>query len=107
MAAVAAVAAGFEFGLEFVEASGARRRETLPTCWNVPFEDAVSIRPFGWSRGRRHFPGWWWSATTGDHVMLLGFDRDVAGLASAAVLAALARRRSGTAPRTGLLCPLG
>ena len=84
---------GCEFGLEFVEASGARRRERLAACWNVVFEDGGPVRPFGWARGRGNFPGWWWLATTGshvgfeswlerDHVMLLDFDLDVVGVDS-------------------------
>lgn len=24
---------------------------------------------FGWSRGRRHFPGWWWPSTADRHVL--------------------------------------
>lgn len=57
------------------------------------FEDAVPVRPFRWSRGQRHFPGWWWLATTGrhvgyeswlerDHLMLLDFDPAVTAVAS-------------------------
>lgn len=57
------------------------------------FEDAVPVRPFRWSRGQRHFPGWWWLATTGrhvgyeswlerDHLMLLDFDPAVTAVGS-------------------------
>ncbi|CAO5184645.1 transposase [Frankia sp. AiPs1] len=93
MAVATVEPAGGGFTLEFVEAAGRRRKETLATCWNVPFERAGPVRSFGWPRGARSFPGWWWSATLGDHVgfeswlerdhlMLLDFDPDVVGLAA-------------------------
>lgn len=51
------------------------------------------MRGFGWSRGQKHFPGWWWSATTDrhvgfeswlerDHAMGLDFDREVVAFSS-------------------------
>lgn len=51
------------------------------------------MRPFRWSRGERHFPGWYWAATTGRHVgfeswlerdrlVLMDFDPRVVGIAS-------------------------
>ena len=60
---------------------------------SVPFEDAVPVRAFRWSRGQRHFPGWWWLATTArhvgyeswlerDHLMLLDFDPAVTAVSS-------------------------
>ncbi|CAI7974525.1 transposase [Frankia sp. Hr75.2] len=84
---------GGGFVLELVEAAGSRCREALATCWDVPFEKVSPVRPFGWPRGGRSFPGWWWPATLGDHVgfeswlerdhlMLLDFDPDVVGLAA-------------------------
>ena len=90
-------------GVEFIDAEGARRCELLACSWDVSFEDAVPVRSFRWSPGQRHFPGWWWSATTGehvgfeswlerDHVMLLDFDPAVVAFSLAAVLAALAGR---------------
>lgn len=62
-------------------------------CWNVAFEDADPVRGFGWAKGQKHFPGWWWSATSGrhvgyeswlerDHAMLLDFDREIVAFAS-------------------------
>jgi hypothetical protein len=59
----------------------------------VAFEDVAPVRRFRWSKEQSHFAGWWWSATTGqhvgyeswlerDHVMLLDFDLDVVGIAS-------------------------
>jgi len=49
---------------EFTDAGGKRRRELLAACWDARFEEAVPVRPFRWAAGQRHFPGWWWSATT-------------------------------------------
>ncbi|WP_338020708.1 TnsA-like heteromeric transposase endonuclease subunit [Streptomyces sp. TR1341] len=57
------------------------------------FEDTSPVRPFRWSRGERHFSGWYWAATTGQHVgfeswlerdrlLLMDFDAQVAGIAS-------------------------
>jgi hypothetical protein len=51
------------------------------------------VRNFRWSKTQRHWPGWWWSSTSGrhvgyeswlerDHAMLLDFDPEVAGFAS-------------------------
>ena len=34
----------------------------------VRFEDVVPVRALRWSRGDRHFSGWYWSATTGRHI---------------------------------------
>ncbi|MFE2446098.1 TnsA-like heteromeric transposase endonuclease subunit [Streptomyces sp. NPDC059426] len=53
----------------------------------------MPVRAFRWSRGLGHFPGWWWTATTGCHVgfeswleqdrlIVLDFDPDVVGIAS-------------------------
>lgn len=57
------------------------------------FEDVDPVRGFGWARGQRHFPGWWWSATTRrlvpfeswlerDQAMVLDFDPDVIGFSA-------------------------
>ncbi|WP_373684873.1 hypothetical protein [Streptomyces lunaelactis] len=51
------------------------------------------MRPFRWSRDERHFAGWYWAATTRQHVgveswlerdrlLLMDFDPRVVGLAS-------------------------
>ncbi len=51
------------------------------------------MRPFRWSRGERHFAGWFWAATVGRHVgfeswlerdrlILMDFDPEVVGIAS-------------------------
>jgi hypothetical protein len=79
--------------VDFLEDAATRRRAPLGVCWDVAFERVPPVRGFDWSRGQGHFPGWWWSATTGDHVgyeswlerdhvMLLDYDRDVVGYAS-------------------------
>lgn len=81
------------FELDFVDPTGERRRERLTTCWDVAFESVEPVRTFRWAKGQKHYPGWWWSATTSrhvgfeswlerDHVMLLDFDPDVVGFAS-------------------------
>ncbi|MFI5937816.1 TnsA-like heteromeric transposase endonuclease subunit [Actinoplanes sp. NPDC051494] len=82
-----------DFEIEFVDAAGSRCRGSLAQSWAVAFEEAPPIRGFGWSRGQKHFPGWWWSATTDrhvgfeswverDHAMRLDFDRDVVAFSS-------------------------
>jgi hypothetical protein len=89
---VAAEAGDYEVELEFSRAGG-RRRDRLAECGGVRFEDAVPVRPFRWSRGQGHFPGWWCLATTDRHVgyeswlerdqlMLLDFDPAVTAVAS-------------------------
>ena len=78
--------------LEFA-GEGGRGRVGLAGCAGVRFEDGVPVRPFRWSRGQEHFPGWWWLAATGrhvgyeswlerDHLMLLDFDPAVTAVAS-------------------------
>ncbi|MEH1130298.1 hypothetical protein [Micromonospora sp. CPCC 206061] len=82
---------GFE--IEFVEVAGSRCRGSLSQCWTVKFEEMAPVRGFGWSRGQKHFPGWWWSASTGqhvgfeswlecDHAMRLDFGREVVAFSS-------------------------
>ncbi len=57
------------------------------------FEDVDPVRTFRWSRGERHFPGWYWAATTWRHVgfeswlerdrlLLMDFDPKVVGIGS-------------------------
>lgn len=56
-------------------------------------EDGRPAREFRWTKGQRHNPGWWWSATSGAHVgyeswlerdvvMMLDFDPEVVGIVS-------------------------
>lgn len=72
---------------------GARRRRPLLDCVTVRFEDVRPVRPFRWPKGGCHFPGWYWAATTGQHVgfeswlerdrlVLMDFDPAVVGIAS-------------------------
>jgi hypothetical protein len=78
---------------EVRSADGEVRSGPWPAMWSTAFELATPWRGFPSFRGQSNFPGWWWSATTGghvgyeswlerDHVMLLDFDRRVAGLSS-------------------------
>jgi hypothetical protein len=79
--------------LDFVDSAGERQRQPLTTCSNVPFESVAPVRSFSRAKGQKHFPGWWWSATSArhvgyeswlerDHAMLLDFDPEVTGFAS-------------------------
>jgi hypothetical protein len=82
---------GFED--EYVDGDGRRCREVLLACWNRRFELAAPARGFPVYRGQTSFSGWWWAATTGEHVayeswlersvvMRLDFDPQVVGLAA-------------------------
>jgi hypothetical protein len=85
--------ADLRFSVEFVGADGTRCREPLAACATARLEDALPVRSFRWAKGASHFPGSWWSSTTGDHVgfeswlerdhvMLMDFDPAVTGVAS-------------------------
>ena len=85
--------AGARFFVEFVAAGGTRRLEPLMACVTERLEDALPVRTFQWAKGTSHFPGSWWSSTTGDHVgfeswlerdhvMAMDFDPDITGIAS-------------------------
>ncbi|MFH8617273.1 TnsA-like heteromeric transposase endonuclease subunit [Streptomyces sp. NPDC017979] len=78
--------------LSYVDAVRKRRRRPLLDCVTARFEDAAPVRPFRWSRGERHFAGWYWAATTGQHVgfepwlerdrlLLIDFDSEALGIA--------------------------
>jgi hypothetical protein len=78
--------------LEFA-GDGGHRRVRLEDCGAAGFESAVPVRSFRWSRSQRHFPGWWWLATSErhigyeswlerDHLMFLDFDPAVTAVAS-------------------------
>ena len=60
--------ADLRFFLEFVGADGTVHREPLAACVTARLEDALPVRSFQWAKGASHFPGSWWSSTTGDHV---------------------------------------
>ncbi|MFF9400330.1 TnsA-like heteromeric transposase endonuclease subunit [Streptomyces sp. NPDC014744] len=79
--------------LSYVDAVRERQRRPLLACATARFEDVAPVRPFRWSRGERHFAGWYWAATTGQHVgfeswlerdrlVLMDFDPMVVGIAS-------------------------
>ncbi|MFF2897360.1 TnsA-like heteromeric transposase endonuclease subunit [Streptomyces sp. NPDC057966] len=79
--------------LSYVDAVRKRRRRPLLDCVTARFEDVVPVRPFRWSRGERHFAGWYWAATTGQHIgfeswlerdrlVLMDADPGVVGIAS-------------------------
>lgn len=85
--------AGVRFFLEFTGADGTQHRESLAACVTERFENALPVRSFQWAKGASHFPGSWWSSTTGDHVgfeswlerdhvMAMDFDPDITGIAS-------------------------
>lgn len=82
---------GFE--LAFVDAAGQAGRASLRSCWSLPFETGRPVRRFPVVKGARHWPGLWWSVTTGTHVgyeswverdvaMELDFETAVTGFAS-------------------------
>ncbi|MFD8385821.1 TnsA-like heteromeric transposase endonuclease subunit [Streptomyces sp. NPDC059679] len=73
--------------------SGGLRKSVLGAVARVAFEAVPPVRHFVSYRGQRHFPGWYWAATTEslvgfeswlerDRAMLLDHDRRVVGLAS-------------------------
>jgi len=62
--------AGPRIELSYVDAAHGRRRRPLRGCVTGRFEDVDPVRTFRWSRGERHFPGWYWAATTGRYVGL-------------------------------------
>ncbi len=85
-------AAGLYVELSYVDAVRPRRRRPPLDCVTARFEDVAPVRPFRWSRGERHFAGWYWSATTRhrvgfeswlerDRLLLMDFDPEVVGIA--------------------------
>ena len=77
----------------FVDVEGVERQELLEDCAQELFEAGPPVRSFPSYRGQRNWPGWWWSATTGEHVgyeswlerdhaMALDFDREVVAFAA-------------------------
>ena len=120
---VAALDLGFgvdlRFSLEYVRGDGTRHREPLAACAAERFEEAVPVRSFRWAKGAAHFPGSWWSSTTGehvgfeswlerDHVMLMDFDPGITGIASQPFwLHWQDERRSAAAARAGFLRAAG
>nr|WP_249375704.1 TnsA-like heteromeric transposase endonuclease subunit [Streptomyces sp. I05A-00742] len=81
---------GFEVGWRDEEGG---HRQPLAGAVSVEFEAGLPVRGFPSYRGQRHFPGLYWSSTTGghvgfeswlerDHAMLLDFTPQVMGLLS-------------------------
>ncbi|MEU8718553.1 TnsA-like heteromeric transposase endonuclease subunit [Streptomyces sp. NPDC048663] len=79
--------------LSCVDAVHGRRRRLLRDCMTGRLEDVDPLRTFRWSRGERHFPGWYWAATTGrqvgfeswlqrDRLPLMDFDPSLVGISS-------------------------
>jgi hypothetical protein len=65
-AVVDADCAGYE--LDYVDETGQSRRGPLSLMWGVPFERVDPVRSFRWSKGLRHWSGWWWSSTSNRHI---------------------------------------
>ncbi|WP_406120358.1 TnsA-like heteromeric transposase endonuclease subunit [Streptomyces canus] len=81
-----------DFDLAWLE-RGDEVRKPLGYAVEVAFEAVAPVRDFPSYRGQRHFPGLYWSATTGrhvgfeswlerDHAILMDFDPRVVGFAS-------------------------
>jgi hypothetical protein len=72
MAGLAAVAVAVghreEFEVAWLDPQGTPRRAGLTEVATVAFEQVPAVRRFSSFRGQRSFPGWWWLATTGEHV---------------------------------------
>ncbi|MFE5588166.1 TnsA-like heteromeric transposase endonuclease subunit [Kitasatospora sp. NPDC056531] len=80
------------FDLGFLE-DGVQVRRSLAACWGVRFEQVAPVRPFRWPKGGKSFAGWYFCATTGEHIgyeswlerdrlILLDADPQVTGIAS-------------------------
>lgn len=85
--------AAVEFEAVFVADSGDERRVPWSQLPALVEELGRPARPFSWHRGRRSYPGWYWSATLGrqvgfeswlerDHLVALDFDASVVGIVS-------------------------
>ncbi|MFI6703545.1 TnsA-like heteromeric transposase endonuclease subunit [Streptomyces sp. NPDC050509] len=91
-----AAAGGSSAGVEAAFATAAGQATQLAwdqAAMSVRFEDLAPVSAFPVVPGRRWGPGWWWSATTGRHVvhgsaamliqlMILDRDPDVTGLSA-------------------------
>ncbi len=81
------------FSVSFVPHGDEERRLPLSLAWSTPFENMAPVREFSFRKGQRNYAGWYWFATTENHVgfeswverdqlMLLDFDPDVVGVSS-------------------------
>jgi hypothetical protein len=80
------------FDLGFLE-DGVQVQRSLASCWGVRFERVAPVRPFRWPKGGESFAGWYFCATTGEHIgyeswlerdrlILMDADPQVTGIAS-------------------------
>lgn len=79
--------------LKYVDGEGAEVVTPLAEAKAGPIADGLPVRSFGSYAGMRHYPGWWWAATTAsllpyesllerDRLLAADFDRDVVAIAS-------------------------
>lgn len=79
--------------LEFAPSDGSRAVTSLSQANPDEVASGQPVRSFASYAGMRHYPGWWWSATTGDHVpyesllereriMLADFDTGITHIAA-------------------------
>lgn len=54
--------------MSYVDALGVERRDRVDRLAAVRFESAAPYRSFPSFKGQRNYPGFWWSATSGQHV---------------------------------------
>lgn len=91
--AVSPARSGGGFEVAYVDPAGVTQRESLISCWNVPFEGAGAVRRFTSRQGQRSFCGLWFFASSGEHVgfeswlerdrlMVLDADPEVVAVAS-------------------------
>lgn len=82
-----------EVRLEFAPGEGARVATTLDEADPTVIVGGQPVRSLPSYAGMRHYPGWWWSATTGDlvayesllerdRVMIADFDKAVDAIAA-------------------------
>jgi hypothetical protein len=81
------------FVVEYFGTDGVLLKEPLGSCVVAGFEAVPAVRSFRFAKGMKSFAGWWWFASTGehvgyeswlerDHVMLMDFDPTVVAVAS-------------------------
>ncbi|WP_280445101.1 TnsA-like heteromeric transposase endonuclease subunit [Nocardia brasiliensis] len=68
-AGIAGVVPNVQVAVRFRGSDGALRDTTLQ---RLPFDELLTglpVREFRWWKGKRHYSGWYWSSTTGAHVI--------------------------------------
>lgn len=79
--------------IKYVDGEGTEVVTPLAEAKATLIADGLPVRSFGSYAGMRHYPGWWWSATTAsllpyesllerDRLLAADFDRDVVAIAS-------------------------